>query len=90
MGIDGIFKPKANMDELSDLHNKVAKELSQNLSDPKILALAVKFLKDNNIVTEIIESNDIVELNQSIKTIAKQERGNVLTEDLINLLEEGE
>ena len=90
MSIDGLFKPKANMDELSDLHNKVAKELAQNLSDPKVLALAVKFLKDNNIVTDIIESNDIVELNKSIKTIAKQERDNVLTEDLISLLEEGE
>lgn len=85
--IDGIFSPKATMDELSDLHNKVAKSLAGNLDDPKVLALAVKFLKDNNIVTEIIQSNDIIELTESIKVIAKQERENILTDELIDFLE---
>ncbi len=86
--IDGLFKPKASMDELSTLHNNVASTLSKNLDDPKILALAIKFLKDNDVVTDIIQSNDIIELTQEIKSIARQEKDNVLTDDLIDILEE--
>lgn len=85
--IDGIFQPKATMDELSDLHNKVAKTLKQNLDDPKVLALAVKFLKDNNVVTDIVTSNDYLTLTQSIKEIANKEHEVLNTEDLIGILE---
>ena len=85
--IDGIFQPKATMDELSDLHNKVAKSLKQNLDDPKVLALAVKFLKDNNIVTDIVTSDDYLTLTQSIKEIANKEHKVLDTEDLMNMLE---
>lgn len=85
--IDGIFQPKATMDELSDLHNKVAKTLKQNLDDPKVLALAVKFLKDNNIVTDIVTSDAYLTLTQSIKQIADKEHKVLDTEDLMNMLE---
>ena len=85
--IDGIFQPKATMDELSDLHNKVAKTLKQNLDDPKVLALAVKFLKDNNIVTDIVTSDDYLTLTQSIKDIANKEHNILKTEDLMDMLE---
>lgn len=85
--IDGIFQPKATMDELSDLHNKVAKTLKQNLDDPKVLALAVKFLKDNNVVTDIVTSNDYLTLTQSIKEIANKEHEVLNTEDLMGILE---
>lgn len=85
--IDGIFQPKATMDELSDLHNKVAKTLKQNLDDPKVLALAVKFLKDNNIVTDIVTSDDYMTLTKSIKEIASKEHKVLDTEDLMNMLE---
>lgn len=85
--IDGIFQPKATMDELSDLHNKVAKTLKQNLDDPKVLALAVKFLKDNNIVTDIVTSDDYMTLTKSIKEIASKEHKVLDTEDLMSMLE---
>ena len=85
--IEGIFQPKATMDELSDLHNKVAKTLKQNLDDPKVLALAVKFLKDNNVVTDIVTSNDYLTLTQSIKEIANKEHEVLKTEDLLGILE---
>lgn len=85
--IDGIFQPKATMDELSDLHNKVAKTLKQNLDDPKVLALAVKFLKDNNIVTDIVTSDDYMTLTKSIKEIASKEHKVLDTEDLMSILE---
>ena len=85
--IDGIFQPKATMDELSDLHNKVAKSLKQNLDDPKVLALAVKFLKDNNIVTDIVTSDDYMTLTKSIKEIASKEHKVIDTEDLMSILE---
>lgn len=86
--MEGIFRPKATMDELSDLHNKVARHIGQNLDDPKVLAIAVKFLKDNNIVTDLIVSNDIITLNESIKAIADREKGNILTDDLTSMLED--
>ena len=85
--IEGIFQPKATMDELSDLHNKVAKTLKQNLDDPKVLALAVKFLKDNNVVTDIITSDDYLTLTKSIKEIASKEHEVLNTEDLLGILE---
>lgn len=85
--IEGIFQPKATMDELSDLHNKVAKTLKQNLDDPKVLALAVKFLKDNNIVTDIVTSDDYMTLTKSIKEIASKEHKVLDTEDLLGILE---
>ena len=86
--MEGIFKPKATMDELSDLHNKVARHIGQNLDDPKVLAIAVKFLKDNNIVTDLIVSNDIITLNESIKAIADREKDNILTDELTSMLED--
>ena len=86
--MEGIFKPKATMDELSDLHNKVARHIGKHLDDPKVLAIAVKFLKDNNIVTDLIVSNDIITLNESIKAIAEREKGNILTDDLTSMLED--
>lgn len=85
--IEGIFQPKATMDELSDLHNKVAKALKQDLDDPKVLALAVKFLKDNNIVTDIVTSDDYMTLTKSIKEIASKEHEVINTEDLLGILE---
>ena len=85
--IEGIFQPKATMDELSDLHNKVAKTLKQNLDDPKVLALAVKFLKDNNVVTDIVTSDDYLTLTKSIKEIASKEHEVLKTEDLLGILE---
>ena len=86
--IDGLFKPKATMDELSDLHNKVAKTIGEQLDDPKVLALAVKFLKDNNVVTDMIVSSDFISLTDNIKAIAERESNTILTDELIDELED--
>lgn len=50
----------ATADSLGDLHDKVAKVLSDQLdhrdeegkADPRTLAVAVKFLKDNNVTAK--------------------------------------
>lgn len=61
---------KASLDQLNSLHGMVAKELATNLDDPKTLALAIKFLKDNDITADILESESMMSLTDSIKRIA--------------------
>lgn len=63
---------KADMNALNSLHSAVAKELAGNLDDPKILALAIKFLKDNEITADIIESESMMSITDSIKRIAQE------------------
>lgn len=81
-----ILKPKANLQELNNLHGLVASHLSKNLDDPKILAVAVKFLKDNNITTDMIESETVMSLTDSIKKIASEGKTDkVSVEELLAL-----
>lgn len=61
------------MAELNALHGLVAKQLSTDLGDPKTLALAIKFLKDNDITADIVESESMMSLQESIKRIASDE-----------------
>lgn len=61
---------KASMQELNSLHAMVAKELATNLDDPKMLAHAIRFLKDNDITADILESESMMSLTDSIKKIA--------------------
>lgn len=63
---------KASMDELNSLHAMVARQLAANLDDPKMLALAVRFLKDNDITADILESESMMSLTDSIKKIAAE------------------
>lgn len=63
---------KASMDELNSLHGMVAGVLAANLDDPKTLALAIKFLKDNDITADILESESMMSLTDSIKRIAAE------------------
>lgn len=63
---------KASMNELNELHNLVAKQLMANLDDPKMLAHAIKFLKDNDITADILESESMMSLTDSIKQIAME------------------
>ncbi len=65
-----MAKLKASMDILNDLHGQVAEQLATNLEDPKILAMAVKFLKDNDVTADIIESESMMSLTASIQKIA--------------------
>lgn len=63
---------KASMDQLNSLHGSVASVLAANLDDPKTLALAIKFLKDNDITADILESESMMSLTDSIKRIAAE------------------
>jgi hypothetical protein len=67
---------KASNEELNSLHGLVAKELSKGLDDPKTLALAIKFLKDNDITADLVESSETKSLTESIMDIAKREANN--------------
>lgn len=61
---------KASMDSLNALHDAVANMLLNNLEDPKILAQAIMFLKNNNITVDVVESTPMMSLSDSIKSIA--------------------
>lgn len=86
--LDKTYKPKANMAQLNDLHGAVAEQLAGNLDDPKTLALAIKFLKDNEITADIIESETTMSLTQAIKNIANTtttEKETISVEDMLEL-----
>lgn len=81
------LKEKASIAELNDLHALVAKSLASNLDDPRVLAQAIKFLKDNNITTDIISSDNTISLADSIKKLAASnnyEADDISIEDLLN------
>lgn len=63
---------KASLDDLNSLHAMVARELANNLDDPKTLALAVKFLKDNDVTVDMLESESMMSITDSIKRIAQE------------------
>jgi len=69
-----MSKNKASLDELNSLHGLVAQTLAASLDDPKILAHAIRFLKDNDITADIIESETMMSLTESIKRIAKDSK----------------
>jgi hypothetical protein len=76
---------KASMDELNTLHNMVAKQLSGELDDPKVLSLAIRFLKDNEITADILESESMMSLTESIKRIATENNEtHYSVEDMLN------
>ena len=62
------------MQDLNSLHSAVANELANNLDDPKMLAHAIRFLKDNDITADIIESETMMSLTDSIRQIASSSR----------------
>lgn len=75
---------KASMDDLNSLHAMVARELANNLDDPKMLSLAVKFLKDNDVVVDVIESESMMSITDSIKRIAAEAKSDSFTvEDML-------
>lgn len=66
---------KATLHEMNTLHGMVAKQLAIGIEDPKTLALAIKFLKDNDVTADIMESDTMMTLTESIKRIAKDAKG---------------
>lgn len=76
---------KASLESLNSLHGKVADVLAANLDDPKILAHAIKFLKDNDITADILESESMMSLTDSIKKIANDNHTKGFSvEDMLN------
>ena len=76
---------KASMEELNGLHAMVAKQLSMNLDDPKTLAMAIKFLKDNDITADILESESLMSITESIKKIAASDDDGFSVEDMLGM-----
>jgi len=58
---------KASLEALNSLHEAVAKNLKYNLDDPKVLAIAVKFLKDNDITADLVSDDSGSSLGYAIK-----------------------
>ena len=64
---------KASLSQMEALHGLVANQLASNLDDPKVIAMAIKFLKDNNITADVMESESMMSLTDSIKKIANDD-----------------
>lgn len=60
---------KATQQELSELHGAVAKALKANLDDPKVLAQAISFLKNNSITVDELETNEKTSLFTTINNL---------------------
>jgi len=75
---------KASLDALNELHAAVARELKANLDDPKVLANAIKFLKDNDITADLMEDDSSDSLGTAIKEHLKMPTTDKLSvEDMI-------
>lgn len=70
---------KADLDSMNSLHAMVAKQLAGNLDDPKVLAMAIKFLKDNDITVDVIESESMMSITDSIKKIAEEAKNGTMS-----------
>jgi len=76
---------KASVEILNTLHDMVAKELAGNLDDPKVLSMAIRFLKDNEITADVVESESMMSLTESIKRIAAENSDETFSvEDMLN------
>lgn len=65
---------KASLETMYELHNKVASTFlklleSEQLSVQELTAIT-KFLKDNNITVDIVESESVMSITESITKIA--------------------
>ena len=79
-----MMSKKASLDDLNSLHAMVARELANNLDDPKTLALAVKFLKDNDVTVDMLESESMMSITDSIKRIANEAKSDSFSvEDML-------
>ena len=60
---------KASLDSLETLHDKVAKQLAGNLDDPKMLAQAITFLKNNNITVDLVDSKPMQSVFEAVNNL---------------------
>jgi hypothetical protein len=65
---------KASLKQLDELHNAVAKQLADNLDDPKILAQAITFLKNNNITVDLQESKEVQNIFTTVNNLVKDSK----------------
>lgn len=80
---------KATLESLEVLHDSVAKTLKKNLDDPKILAQAITFLKNNNITVDLQESKPMQDVFTTIRALtSKPTAENIPRDDIDSLLEE--
>ena len=81
---------KASLDSLETLHDAVAKQLAGNLDDPKMLAQAITFLKNNNITVDLVDSKpmqSVFEVVNNLVVPLKADKGkdaiDLLLEDIV-------
>ena len=88
--IEDKYRGKAGQAELNNLHGKVAEELGRHLEDPKVLSLAINFLKNNNITADIVESSETMSLKDSIIEIANRDKDkpNLTVEEMLAAFDE--
>lgn len=80
---------KATLESLETLHDNVAKALKNNLDDPKVLAQAITFLKNNNITVDLQESKPMQDVFTTIRALtSKPTTENTPRDDIDSLLEE--
>jgi hypothetical protein len=65
---------KASLKQLDELHNAVAKQLADNLDDPKTLAQAITFLKNNNITVDLQESKEVQNIFTTVNNLVKDSK----------------
>ena len=73
---------KATKDELSELHGLVAKALKNNLDDPKVLAQAIAFLKNNSITVEELPAAETTSLFSRIEALKTKPSSDAVEEIL--------
>ena len=77
---------KATKDELNELHGAVARALKNGLDDPKILAQAISFLKNNSIVIDELPEATTVDLFTRVEALkTKPNEAGSAVEDLLKL-----
>lgn len=82
-----MMSKKATLESLEALHDSVANRLKNNLDDPKVLAQAITFLKNNNITVDLQESKPMQDVFSTVKALTSKPTGNY-KEDIDSLLEE--
>lgn len=83
-----MMSKKATLESLEALHDSVAKALINNLDDPKVLAQAITFLKNNNITVDLQESKPMQDVFTTIRALTSKPTTGNTRDDIDSLLEE--
>ena len=77
---------KASLESLETLHDKVAKQLAGNLDDPKMLAQAITFLKNNNITVDLVDSKPMQSVFEAVNNLVVPLKADNSGKDAIDML----